>query len=469
MAEAFPKKESKNKRKSKVKEDLDKVLQQIRRQHFNLRVTKAREKCWRLREEEEGESGTDSEESFPSTESSTNRDSSLSNSPNHQSPESVRTSSPVATTPPPCPPIPSVDSEEEVEMTQQDNKAGLGMFCGNVRKDEGHSDTLHYDVHQWLVDTEARFSTRNNPTDREKITEAVRGTNPKVGDAHRFCTARSTLEIKTWDEFKTLAKAVYRSEAEIDMFLAFKDYSNFTWNNNIVDVGANIHKIVDNLRIGIQECKIKRAKAEFKRVEDYEAGTIVVEVKQIMTLLELGMLYAKMPDGLRRTFTDSEPDIKEPVMNSLTRFRDLCLKRPQDREYLCLPTQETEGVDDIYYGQTNPTYKGGGRWRARGRAWYGNSSRGEDGCYRCHKKGHIARYCRSTPADDWLAEVVCRACHKKGHLERNCPGKQTDTKNVRKWCHFHKTPTHSSAECNRQKKGGENKTTGNAIKRDEKQ
>lgn len=83
------------------------------------------------------------------------------------------------------------------------------MFCGKLRQNEKQQTASHYDTELWLVDIETHFSRMTTLTDKEEIAEAVKGTNPQVGNVHIVCTGSDMAKIHTHDEFKNAMRRIY--------------------------------------------------------------------------------------------------------------------------------------------------------------------------------------------------------------------------------------------------------------------
>lgn len=48
-------------------------------------------------------------------------------------------------------------------------------------------------------------------------------------------------------------------------------------------------------------------------------------------------------------------------------------------------------------------------------------------CYRCHKPGHIAKYCRNK--NTWPSNIICFHCKQPGHIKRVCPDRNNQQGN----------------------------------------
>ena len=82
-------------------------------------------------------------------------------------------------------------------------------------------------------------------------------------------------------------------------------------------------------------------------------------------------------------------------------------------------------------------------------------------CHKCLKYGHIARDCRSSavvkggsartqPKTAADSEPICYHCGEPGHYANKCARKRAELAKSgasKKWCTFHKTDSHDTAEC----------------------
>lgn len=88
----------------------------------------------------------------------------------------------------------------------------------------------------------------------------------------------------------------------------------------------------------------------------------MIEVGYVLKYLATPMLFVKMPEGMERNIMDSEPKIKDSILESLTVFHELCKTLLLKNNILsCLPVQDEDADQEIYYGQSYQTYKDGGK------------------------------------------------------------------------------------------------------------
>lgn len=161
--------------------------------------------------------------------------------------------------------------------------------------------------------------------------QSMKGTNANVEDVH-YVQLGVLRRLTRRKKIKIGKRELHRSEDEVDMFFAFKEYHNCTWQENLGDNGTTMHTMIDNIKIGMEACKIDKMKPKFHNAIDLKATANVIEVKDIIKFLATAMLFVETLDGLRRTFLESEPEIKDTFIKSLTNFQDLCMNSPPENQ-----------------------------------------------------------------------------------------------------------------------------------------